>query len=371
MGVVDRITHNVASRPRNPIRVPIRWKDGFSMMNLQAWSDQALHALNSTATVVGVAATAVVLLCIVLIYFSGNELTSRIMAKRETARGTPPNIFAREEARPPNGAAEGKKAAAASRVAQLEAELESARHSDDTNKARAAQLERELSEARLAEKTNAARLSQMQTDLGKVRQSDEQKESRVAQLERELTEARDTEKKTAARLAQLETDLANSRRADEEKGVRLAQMDMDLQKARQSTDQAKAETKRVESAEGPRLITPEQRKQFIESVRGLPTGKVLVSAFFENPETHHFGAELLGLLKSAGFSVVERAPLNFFTTSRPSSGVRIGCQDINNPPPHFETVRKALESIGLDAPTTNIVNADEDDVVEIQVTPKQ
>jgi hypothetical protein len=210
----------------------------------------------------------------------------------------------------------------------------------------------------------------LQADLSKARESGEQKESRVAQLEREVAAARLSEKNNSALLAQLEADLAGSRRADEEKGVRLAQMEIDVRNARQSTDQAKAEVKRVESADGPRVLTPEQRKQFIESVRGLPTGKVLVSAFFENPETHQFGGELLNLLKGAGFSVVERAPLNFFTTSRPSSGVRIGCQDINNPPPQFETVRKALESIGLEASTTNIVNADDADVVEIQVTPK-
>jgi hypothetical protein len=293
------------------------------------------------------------------------------MAKSQAGRGTQPALFAREEPTR-NGAAERKKAiAAAARASQLEAELATARHSEDVNKTRAAELERELSETRLSEKTNATHLSQMQSDLSKVRESDEQKESRVAQLERQLAEARLSEKTTAARLSQLETDLATSHRADEEKGVRLAQVEMDLQSARQSTDQAKAEVKRVASAEGPRLITPEQRRQFMESVRGLPTGKVLVSAFFENSETHHFGAELLNLFKAAGFSVVERAPLSFFTTSRPSSGVRIGCQDINNPPPQFETVRNALGSIGLEASTTNIINADEDDVVEIQVTPKQ
>ena len=339
-------------------------------MNLQAWSDQALHGLNSTATIIGLAAAAVVLLCIALIYFSGSELTARIMAKNQAAfRGTQPTMFARKEP-PHNGAAKREKALAASRVSKLAAELETARHSEDLNKARAAQLERELGEARLAEKTNAARLTQLQADLSKARQSDEQKQSQVAQLEGEVATARVAERNNGARVAQLEADLANTRRADEEKGVRLAQMEIDLQNARQSTDQAKAETKRVESAEGPRVIAAEQRKQFIDSVRGLPTGKVLVSAFFENPETHQFGAELLNLLKGAGFSVVERAPLNFFTTSRPSSGVRIGCQDINNPPPHFETVRKALESIGLEASNTNIVNADDGDVVEIQVTPK-
>ena len=411
MGNADRTTGAVTSHRHSQIRVPIPWKNGTTVMNLQAWSDQALHALNSTATIVGLAAAAVVLLCIGLIYFSGSELTARIAAKGEASRATPPRMFAREQT-PQNGAAERQRAQAAARASQLEAELETARHSEDVNKARAAQLERELSEARLAEKTNAARLSQLQSDLSKAQQTDEQKDSRTAQLERDLNEARLaektnadrlaqlqsdlskarqadeqkasrvadlerqladarlSEKNTAARLAQLETDLGSTRRADEEKGVRLAQMEMDLKNAKQSTDLAKAEIKRVESADGPRVITPEERKQFIDTVRGLPTGKVLVSAFFENAETHQFGAELLNLLKTAGFSVIERAPLNFFTTSRPHSGVRIGCQDINNPPPHFETVRKALESIGLEASTTNIVNADEEDVVEIQVTPR-
>src|SRR4051812_29371861 len=311
MGAADRITRNVTSPPRSPIRVPIPWKNWFSMMNLQAWSDQALHALNSSATIIGLAAAAVVLLCIGLIYFSGSELTARITAKNRPGRETQPTMFAREEP-PHNGAAERRQALAASRASQLEAELQTARHSEDVNKARAAQLERELSEAQLAEKTNAARLTQLQADLSKARQSDEDKQSRVAQLERDVAAARLLEKNNAARLAQLESDLASTRRADEEKGVRLAQMEMDLQNARQSTDLAKAEIKRVESADGPRAITPEERKQFIGSARGLPTGKVLVSAFFENPETHQFGAELLNLLKAAGFSVVERAPLNFF-----------------------------------------------------------
>src|SRR4051795_7403183 len=128
MGAADRITRNVTSPPRSPIRVPIPWKNWFSMMNLQAWSDQALHALNSSATIIGLAAAAGVLVCIALIYFSGSELTSRIAAKNQPARGTQPTMFARE-APPRNGAAERQKALAASRAAQLEAELQTARHS--------------------------------------------------------------------------------------------------------------------------------------------------------------------------------------------------------------------------------------------------
>jgi hypothetical protein len=103
----------------------------------------------------------------------------------------------------------------------------------------------------------------------------------------------------------------------------------------------------------------------------MPTGKVIVSAFFDNKETHEFGAQILNLLKEDGFAVIQRAPINFFTTSRPSGGVRIGCENISAPPPHFATVRQGLKAMGVDAPTTTLINAREEGVVEIQVTPRE
>jgi len=135
-------------------------------------------------------------------------------------------------------------------------------------------------------------------------------------------------------------------------------------------EEAKALAKQIEEKQGPRRITPEQRSQFLKAVRGLPTGKVIVSAFFDNKETHHFGAEIVSLLKEAGFNVIESAPLNFFTTSRPTSGIRIGFQDVNNAPPHAMTLQKGFSAMGSEPSTTTLVNSEEEDVVEIQVTPK-
>ena len=63
----------------------------------------------------------------------------------------------------------------------------------------------------------------------------------------------------------------------------------------------------------------------------MPKGKVIVSAIFFNKETHTLGEEIVSLLKRAGFKVLSPEPLNFFTTSRPSSGIRIGFRNQARP----------------------------------------
>jgi hypothetical protein len=68
--------------------------------------------------------------------------------------------------------------------------------------------------------------------------------------------------------------------------------------------------------------------------------------------------------------VVEQTPANFFTTSRPSSGIRIGCEDMAHPPAHFATLRKGFEAMGIEISDSSVVNADSTDIVEIQITPK-
>lgn len=200
--------------------------------------------------------------------------------------------------------------------------------------------------------------------------ADQRESLRLAQIETELAAARRSEAAKSSHLTKTEAELAEVRRSETAKSSRLAQVEAELAAARRSADETNALVKQLEHKQGPRTITPEQRSQFLDAVRGRPTGKVIVSAFFDNKETREFAAQLLSLLNAAGFDIIERAPLNFFTTSRPSSGVRIGCEDINNAPPHFDTIREGLSAIGVDAPTTGLVNAQQDDVVEIQVTPK-
>jgi hypothetical protein len=350
---------------------PVDLKDVnvFSIMNLASWSDQALHTVHSTAAI----AAALVLLCLGLMYWSGNTLTGRIKARSPvpSANGAP-RLAGKDR---PNGETAPRPSPQVSspRIAQLEKELAAARRAEESKTARLAQLEGKLTDTQQSAEAKASRLAQMESELTNVRRLEEARSSQLSQLEGKLTDTQRAEQSKAARLAQLEAELAEARRSDAEKTSRLAELETQMKTARAPVGLGQPETQgsRIESRPGTRLITAAQRTQFLNAVRGHPAGRILISAFFENPETHQFGAELLSLFKDAGFIVMERAPVNFFTTSRPSSGVRLGCRDVNHAPRHYATVRSALEAIGIDAPMTSIVNAEEDDVVEIQITPKQ
>jgi hypothetical protein len=280
----------------------------LSIVNVHSWSDYGLSVANSAANIIGIIAGILVLIAMLSIYFTGSELNQR--------------------------AREGKIAAP---------------REEDPTKA----------------------LHKVRAELASARHSEEEKNARLTKIEIELAAAKRSTESTASRLAQLEKELAAARRATEQKALRLSQVEAELAIARHSADEAKATAQQLERGQGPRRITPEQRTQFLNAVRGLPTGKVIVSALFDNKETHEFAAEMLSLLKQDGFVVTQREPTNFFTTSRPSSGVRIGCEDLSNPPPHLATLRQGFKALGVDAPTTTAINAREEGVVEIQLTPRQ
>lgn len=296
---------------------------------MQSWPDHVLNLVNSTANVIAIIAAALVLISVALIYFTGTELTGR----------------AKQRSRPPV--------------------------QDQTKSSRLSHIEIELSSARRSEEGKSVRLSQVAAELAATQRSDEANALRLSEVGADLAAARLSEETKALRLSEIDAELAAARRSEEMKALLLSQAEAELAKARRSAEEAKALVKQMEEKQHPRRMTPEQRSQFLNAVRGLPKGKVIVSAFFSNKETHDLGAEILGLLKEAGFNVIEPAPLDFFTTSRPSSGIRIGYQNTTNSPSHAITVRKGFSAIGWDLPTTNLVNAHEEDVVEIQVTPKE
>ncbi len=379
MGAAGRTNATVAPPGQSDRRVDAESVPALANMNLQSLSDHVLSTVNHTATVIGVVAAAFVLVCLCLMYLSGTELTGRIRARSEATKSESTTLFARERlsAAPGNEAealhaqATAHAQAAAARMAQLETELAAARRSREMEDSKVAQLESQLTDTRRAEETKTSRLAQLEGELATARQTDEAKNSRVSQLETALNEAKNSGETKTSQLVRMEAELKSVRQAAEEKAARLAVIETELKIAQTSADQAQAETRRIESTQGPRSVTPPERAQFLDAVRGMATGKVLVSAFFENKETHAFGADLLALFKLAGFEAVERTPVNFFTTSRPSSGIRIGCRDLTNPPAHFATVRKGFEALGLDVANTSIVNAAENDVVEIQITPRQ
>jgi hypothetical protein len=190
-------------------------------------------------------------------------------------------------------------------------------------------------------------------------------------VEAELAKSRQSDETKTAQVTQLEKDLAAAQRIVQENADRIAKLEAELAQARHSAQEAKAVAGKLEAAQKPRTITPEQRLTFLETVRAQSRGRVIVSAIFFNNETQEFGRQITKLLNDAGFELLEQEPLNFFTTGRPASGLRIGFKSESNEPPHVSTLLKGFRAIGLDPPQTTLVNSDADDVVEIQVTPRQ
>jgi YesN/AraC family two-component response regulator len=211
----------------------------------------------------------------------------------------------------------------------------------------------------------------MRAELAALRQSEKTKTLRLSEVERELATTKRSEQSIASRLSQMEKNLAAVRLLTEEKALRLSELEAELSLARHSAEQAEEAAQQLDQNESPRKISPEQRAQFFDAVRGQATGKVIVSALFSHKETHDFAQEILSLLKEGGFEVNYSVPINFFSTAWPSSGVRIGCKDDGNPPSHCSTVAAGFRAMGLEAPITTLINARENDVVEIQVTPRQ
>jgi len=320
--------------------------NAISILSFHTWPDHALSTINSVAAIVGMVAAVVLLLSLAILYFSGHEMNGRIRAGNRS-----PEPVVQASVSPSdrsNGSSAGESRAQRRQLARLTKELAEARSSVEARRADLTKTTAELDRIQKSEKTKTELVAKLESDVATIRRSEEEKSSRVAQLEGQISELR---------------------RADEEKTNRLSQMQKDLEAAQKASKQALASWV-APTPEAGREISESQRTAFMQAVKGLPTGKVIISAFFENRETHEFGRSVLKLLKGAGFDVVEQAPVNFFTTSRPSSGLRIGCEDMAHPPPHFATLRKGFQAMGIEISDSSIVNADASDIVEIQITPK-
>jgi hypothetical protein len=319
--------------------------NAISILSIHTWPDHVLSTINSVAAIVGLVAAVVLLVSLAILYFSGHEVNGRIRAGIRS----PEPVAQASVVDQSNGASSGESRAERRQVTRLTKELAEARSSAEARRADLAKATAELDRIQKSEKAKTQRVVKLESDVATIRRSEEEKSSRVTQLEGQISELR---------------------RADGEKATRLSQVQKDLEAAKKKSEQQAMPARPTTATEIGRLISETQRAAFMRAVQGLPTGKVIISAFFENRETHDFGRSILKLLKDTGFTVVEQTPANFFTTSRPSSGIRIGCEDMVHPPAHFATLRKGFEGMGIEIPDSSVVNADSNDIVEIQITPK-
>ncbi len=321
--------------------------NAISVFSFHTWPDHALSTINSVAAIVGIVAAAILLVSLAILYFSGHEMTGRIRAGvRSPEPAAQVSVSSIERS---NGSSVGESRAERRQTARLTKDLAEARSSAEAKRADLAKATAELDRIQKSEKAKTERVAKLESDVATIRRSEEEKSFRVTQLEGQISELR---------------------RTDGEKATRISQMQKDFEVAKKTSEQQALTTRSAPATEPSRVISETQRTSFMRAVQGLPTGKVIISAFFENKETHDFGQSILKLLKDTGFTVVEQAPVNFFTTSRPSSGIRIGCEDMIHPPAHFATLRKGFEAMGIEISDSSIVNADASDIVEIQITPK-
>jgi multidrug efflux pump subunit AcrA (membrane-fusion protein) len=232
-------------------------------------------------------------------------------------------------------------------------------------------VEIQLPEVRQAEQEKSLRLSQTEADLAATQKSEKEKTERLTQLESELAKIRQSDEAKTVRVSQVESELTLAKRSADENATRLKTLEADLVQAKRSAEEAKAVAGKLEAAQRPRIIAPEQRLAFLEAVHGQSRGKIIVSAIFFNKEAHDFGNQIVKLLNDSGFTLLEPTPMNFFTTARPPGGIRIGFKNESNEPAEVATLLKGFRAIDLDPPITTVVNSDADDVVEIQITPRE
>jgi hypothetical protein len=137
------------------------------------------------------------------------------------------------------------------------------------------------------------------------------------------------------------------------------------------TKRAEAERKllEVEKKIAPREITEEQKRTFLAIIQGHPTGKVIVSAFFDDKEGHGFAKQITDLIKEAGFEVIEDRTLNFFAQGG-GDNVQLGIVNLTRTPVHAISLQIGFGAIGINAGLTGTINTKAEDVVEIQVRKK-
>ena len=363
-----------------------------SIINMQIWPEHVLLLVNSAANLLAIVGAAIVLVALVFLYFTGAELHKRtgqggpvpgedrskplrlrvaqLQSELKTAHRSEEAIALRvSKAEADLAAVRRTDETKGSRISKLEADLAAAQTATEQKNSRITQLETNLAAARTANEKNNSRIAELEAGLNTEQTATKQKDSRIAELETNLAAVQATNEKNSSQLAQLEVELHAERAANEQKSSRLSQLEPALATAKKSAEEAKALAKKLEDNEEPRTIGPERRSRFLEAVNGMPKGKVIVSAIFFNKETHTLGEEIVSLLKRAGFEVLSPEPLNFFTTSRPSSGIRIGFKNSGATPPEAVTLEKGFTTMGWPPEVTSLVNGEGQDVVEIQVTP--
>ena len=135
--------------------------------------------------------------------------------------------------------------------------------------------------------------------------------------------------------------------------------------------EARALAVRLQEEQAPRIITPEQRTQFIQFVKQGARGKVQVITLAGSHEAFAYAEILKGMLVSSGCEVTKEMPT--FIPIDPMTGIRLKIKNQSLPPPHAGNIQKAFERIGINVPASVEASGDPlpEDTVAIYVAGKK
>jgi hypothetical protein len=140
-----------------------------------------------------------------------------------------------------------------------------------------------------------------------------------------------------------------------------------VQAAKKESILPKEPTQAMQAIAPGREISADNAGIFINFVKTVAKGRVVVQAIASNTEATHYAAEVTAMLRSAGYDVDQ----NFGSVTllgQPPVGVQMKIRSMEEQPMYAGTLQKGLEFIGID--TTGVLDAAAGDSVIIFVGDK-
>jgi hypothetical protein len=144
----------------------------------------------------------------------------------------------------------------------------------------------------------------------------------------------------------------------------LEERDVKAKQLEEMIADAEKRAARLESKQAPRRLTPTQRKQISELLKGVAHAKVVVTAVLGDGEAIRYANDLVEALGQAGWTVdgVNQA---VYAPNNPV-GLLIRVKDKNNPPQGTIEIGSAIKKVGLQIAGAEVPST-APDIIEIVV----
>ncbi len=162
--------------------------------------------------------------------------------------------------------------------------------------------------------------------------------------------------------ARIEAAAAKKAQADLAEATRLlAQANATAAAAQKEAAEAKAQSQNQPATSSGRQVTLDNRELFIDFVKTVPKGRVVVEAISTDAEAVNFAHQVSDMLTGAGYIAVENYGSRELLGS-PPNGVEMRIRSMDDQPVYAGALQKGLEFIGI--PTSgNLDNTAGDSVI--------